>query len=134
MPTKFFRMRQTVSNEFQCKKVVLCQQQIAPLHTLLISSFLTYLPMKDHVKHQRWCFFSAKKAASQGLLYPFTAPISNNVLFEKLTNFYLWKSSKTHAILGEYRIPSAVVQKKLCFWTLFTQCTFCYQDIQITEI
>ena len=32
--------------------------------------------------------FSAKKAANQGLFYPFTVPISNNVLFEKLTNFY----------------------------------------------
>ena len=42
LPIKFFRIRQTVSNEFQCKKIVLCQQQTPPLHTLLISS-LFYL-------------------------------------------------------------------------------------------
>ena len=45
--------------------------------------------------------FSAKIAANQGLFYPFTVPISNNVLFEKLKNFYLRKFPKTHAILGE---------------------------------
>ena len=45
--------------------------------------------------------FSAKIAANQGLFYPFTVPISNNVLFEKLKKFYLRKFPKTHAILGE---------------------------------
>ena len=56
--------------------------------------FFIYLPMKDHVKNQRRCFFS-KKAANQGLFYQFTVPISNNALSEKLKIFYPLKSPKT---------------------------------------
>ena len=56
LSTKFFRIRQTASNEFQCKKIVLCQQQTLSLHTLPISSFFIYLLIKDHVKHQRQSF------------------------------------------------------------------------------
>ena len=39
LSTKFFRIRQTASNEFQCKKIVLCQQQTPPLHILPIFFF-----------------------------------------------------------------------------------------------
>ena len=45
--------------------------------------------------------FSPKKAINQGLFYPFTVHISNNSLFEKLKIFYLLKSPKILAILGE---------------------------------
>ena len=81
--TKFFRIRQTASNEFQCKKIVLCQQQTPLLHTLPISSFFIYLLIKDHVKHQGRSFLQQQKVTYQGLFYPFTVLISNNVLFKK---------------------------------------------------
>ena len=83
LSTKFFRIRQTAINEFQCKKIVLCQQQTPTLGTLPISSFFIYLLIRDHVKHQRRSFLQEQKAANQCLFYPFTVLISNNALFKK---------------------------------------------------
>ena len=56
--------------------------------------------------------FFSKKVANQGLFYPFTVPLSSNALFEKLKLFYVLKSPKTHAILGQYRFLSAVNLEK----------------------
>ena len=71
------------SNVFQWKKIVLCQQHTAPLHSLPIFSFFIYLPIKAHVKHQSRSLLQQQKAAGQGLFYPLTVPINNNTHFEK---------------------------------------------------
>ena len=111
LPTKFFRIRQTASNEFQCKKIVLFQQQIPHLHTWRIASFLSTCRWRTtwNIKHD--AIFS-KKVANQGLFFPFTVPISNNVISEKLKIFYQLKSPKTPAIRGKYRFLSAVNLEK----------------------
>ena len=92
-------MRETGSNELQCKNIVICQQQTPPLHTLHISSIFIYLSMKDLV-HQRRSFLQQQNDANQGLFYPFidksTMPFLRNEM-----PCYLLKSPKTHAILGE---------------------------------
>ena len=109
---KHFRIRETASNEFQCKNIVICQQQTPPLHTLHVSSIFIYLPMKDLVKHQRRSFLQQQNAANQGLFYPLidksTMPFLRNEI-----PCYLLKSPKTHAILGEYRVLSTVSLEKL---------------------
>ena len=56
--------------------------------------------------------FSANKATNSVLFYPLTVPISRNALSEKLKNFYLVKSPKTHATLVEHRFHSAVNLEK----------------------
>ena len=109
---KLFRIRETASNEFQCKNIVICQQQTPPLHTLPVSSIFIYLPMKDLVKHQRRSFLQQQNAANQGLFYPLidksTMPFLRNEI-----PCYLLKSPKTHAILGEYRVLRTVNLAKL---------------------
>ena len=77
------------------------------LHTLPISFIFIYLPMKDHVKHQRRRFLQRENVANQGLFYPLTVPISNNEM-----PCYLLKSRRAYAILGEYRVPNAVNLEK----------------------
>ena len=110
-PIKALQNMRTASIEFQCKNIVICQQQNPPLHTLPVSSIFIYLSMKDLVKHQRRCF-CRKKAANQGLFYPFidksTMPFQRNEM-----PCYLLKSPKTHAPLGEYRVLSTVNLEKL---------------------
>ena len=109
---KLFRIRETASNEFQCKNIVICQQQTPPLLTLPFSSISIYLPMKDLVKHQRRSFLQQQNAANQGLFYPLidksTMPFLRNEM-----PCYLLKSPKTHATLGEYRVLSTVNLEKL---------------------
>ena len=79
-----YTMKIENSNAFQWKKIVLCQQHTAPLHTLLISSFFfIYLPIKAHVKYQRRSLLNQQNAANQGLFYSLTVPINNNTYFEK---------------------------------------------------
>ena len=78
LSNKVLQIRQTASMEFQCKMIVLCQQQIPPFHTL------------DYL--------------FKSLFHPFTIHMSNNALSEQLNMFYQLKSPKTtHTILGEYR-------------------------------
>ena len=122
LSTQFFRIRQTASHEFQCKKIVLYRQQTTLLHTLPISSFLSACRSRTtwNIKHDA-CF--GKKVANQGFFYPFAVHISNNALSEKLKDCYLLKSPKTHAILGAYRFLSAVNLLKMKDETPYL-CTF----------
>ena len=76
-------MKSENSNAFQCKKIVLCQQQTPLLHTLPISSIVIYLAIKNQVRHETKNFSQQHKAINQGLFYPFTVPISTNALSEK---------------------------------------------------
>ena len=101
----------TTNIEFQCKNIVICQQQTPPLHTLPVSSIFIYLSMKDLVKHQRRCF-CRRKAANQGLFYPFIDKSTMPFLRNEMPS-YLLKSPKTHAILGEYRVLRTVNLAKL---------------------
>ena len=80
------------------QQVVLHQQQTPPLHTLPISSFFYLIADEGPRVTSKSMLFSANKATNQGLFYPFTVPISNNSLFEKLKKFL---STETLAILGE---------------------------------
>ena len=93
-------MRDTGSNEFQCKNIVTCQQKKPPLHTLHISSIFIYLSINDLIKHQIRSFLLQQNAANRGLFYPLidksTMPFLRNEM-----PCYLLKSPKTHAILGE---------------------------------
>ena len=60
-----------------------------PTFAYITYLFFSYLLADEGPREtSKMMLFSAKKAANQGLFYPLTAPISNNVLFEKLTNFY----------------------------------------------
>ena len=60
-----------------------------PTFAYITYLFFSYLLADEGPREtSKMMLFSAKKAANQGLFYPFTVPISNNVLFEKLTNFY----------------------------------------------
>ena len=79
---------------FSEKKIVLCQQQTPPLHTLPISSFLYLYPIKDCVEHQRRSFSQQQKSANHGLFYPFTIPIINNSVFEKENGLFSTEISK----------------------------------------
>ena len=76
--------------------------------------FFIYLPMKDHVKHQRRSFLQQQKAANQDLFYPLTVPISNTVMPFLRTQMpcFLLKYPKTYAIQGEYTVLSAVNLEK----------------------
>ena len=95
---KPFRIRKTTSNEFQCKNIVICQQQTPPLHTLHISSIFIYLSMKDLV-HQRRSFLQQQNDANQGLFYPFIDKSTMPFLRNEMPCYLL--NSKTHVILGE---------------------------------
>ena len=97
---KLFRIREKTSNEFQSKKIVMCQQQTPPLHTLHVSSIFIYLPMKALVKHQRRSFLRQQNAANQGLFYLLIDKSTMPFLRNEMPS-YLLKSPKTHAILGE---------------------------------
>ena len=79
---------------FNAKRLLLCQQQNPLLHTLPIYSVVIYLPINDHVKHQRPNVLQQKKAINQGLLYPLAVPISNNALFKKRNALLHTKISK----------------------------------------
>ena len=89
-----FKMKFENSNAFQWKKIVLCQQQTPPLQCLPISSFFIYLPIKDHMKHQKQNFSQQQKAANQSLFYPLTVPLSNNALFQKRNALFSTEISK----------------------------------------
>ena len=97
---KLFRIRKTTSNEFQCKNIVICQQQTPPLHTLPVSSIFVYLPMKDLVKHQRRTFLQQENAVNQDLFYPLIDKSTMSFVRNEMS-CYLLKSPKTYAILGE---------------------------------
>ena len=107
---KLFRISETASNEFQCKNIVICQQQTPPLHTLHVSSIFIYLSMKDLVKHQRRSFLQQQNAANQGLFYPLidksTMPFLRNEIL-----CYVLKSPKTHSILESVVLSTVNLEK-----------------------
>ena len=107
-----FRIRATASNEFQCKNIVICQQQTPPLHTLPVPSFSIYLPMNDLVKHQRRSFLQQQNATNQGLFYSLIDKSTMSFLRNEMSR-YLLKSRKTYATLGEHRVLSTVNLEKL---------------------
>ena len=73
-----------------------------PIFACVTYLFFFYLLADEGSREtSKTMLFSAKKATNQGLFYPFTVPISNNSLFQKLKSFHLLKSPKTLAILGE---------------------------------
>ena len=96
---KFFRKREKASNEFQCEKIVIFQQQTPPLHTLPVSSIFIYLSMKNLVKHHRQNFLQQQNAANQGLFYPLIDKSTMPFLRNEMPCYLL--NSKTHVSLGE---------------------------------
>ena len=108
---KLLRIRETASNEFQGKNILICQQQTPPLHTLHVSFIFIYLPMKDLVKHQRRSFSQHQKAASQGLFYPLIDKSTIPFLRNKMP-CYLLKSPKT-CNSGESVVLSTVNLKRI---------------------
>ena len=73
----------------------MCQQQTLTLHTLPISSFFIYLPVriKVYVKYQRRKLLQQQKPVNQDLFYPLAVPISNNDLFEKTLALFSTKKN-----------------------------------------
>ena len=103
---KLFRIRETASNEFQCKNIVICQQQTPLLHTLPVSYFYLFV---DEAPRQtsKTNLFAATNAATQGFFYPLIDK-STMIFLRNEILCYLVKSPKTHAIL-----ESAVNLEKL---------------------
>ena len=66
-----------------------------PTFAYITYLFFYLLAYEGARKKSKTMLFSAKKAANQGLFYPFTVPMSNNALSEKLKIFYPLESPKT---------------------------------------